>query len=206
MEPSSLATKQGVEAACRLVDRGVPNRRTRRRPAHNYHEMQALTWRAKPSIQQDAILIGGNVIQHDGLISRHYIYKTDQYWCAAVSDGVSSSPKAEQASKAVLNSVLAQSQTQTRIWLQKVQDDLSTALASNSKTYGSSATLAAVSSSIPHGFVNIHHVGDSRVYLFRSYNQQWYALTKDHNFITEMQQSGDFSQLEELGINAVAKS
>ena len=162
-----------------------------------YYEMQALTWRAKPSIQQDAILIGGNVIQHDGLISRHYIYKTDQYWCAAVSDGVSSSPKAEQASKAVLNSVLAQSQTQTRIWLQKVQDDLSTALASNSKADGSSATLAAVSSSIPHGFVNIHHVGDSRVYLFRSYNQQWYALTKDHNFITEMQQSGEIEIKED---------
>ena len=36
-----------------------------------YYEMQALTWRAKPPIQQDAILIGNKVIQHDGLISKH---------------------------------------------------------------------------------------------------------------------------------------
>ena len=42
-----------------------------------YYEMQALTWRAKPPIQQDAILIGNKVIQHDGLISKHYIYNND---------------------------------------------------------------------------------------------------------------------------------
>ena len=58
-----------------------------------YFEMQALTWRAQPPIQQDAILIGNKVIQHDGLISKRYVYPADEYWCAAVSDGVNSSPK-----------------------------------------------------------------------------------------------------------------
>jgi hypothetical protein len=64
-----------------------------------YYEMQALTWRAKPPIQQDAILIGNKVIQHDGLISKRYLYQKDDDWCAAVSDGISSSPKAEQLLK-----------------------------------------------------------------------------------------------------------
>ncbi len=156
-----------------------------------YYEMQALTWRAKPPIQQDAILIGNKVIQHDGLISKHYIYNNDQFWCAAVSDGVNSSPKAEQASKAVLKSVLTQAQTKNRIHLQKVQDDLSADFASNPKTYSASATLAVVTPSSPFGFVNIQHLGDSRVYLFSSHNQYWYALTQDHNFLTEMQQNGE---------------
>ncbi|ENU87165.1 PP2C family protein-serine/threonine phosphatase [Acinetobacter sp. CIP 102129] len=156
-----------------------------------YYEMQALTWRAKPPIQQDAILIGNKVIQHDGLISKCYLYQKDDDWCAAVSDGVSSSPKAEQASKCVLNSVLQQTQTQQRIHLKQVQDDLSQYLAGNSKTYASSATLAVVTPSSPFGFVNIQHLGDSRVYLFSSHNQYWYALTQDHNFITEMQQNGE---------------
>ena len=47
-----------------------------------YYEMQALTWRAKPPIQQDAILIGNKVIQHDGLISKCYLYQKDDDWCA----------------------------------------------------------------------------------------------------------------------------
>lgn len=70
-----------------------------------YYEMQALTWRAKPPIQQDAILIGNKVIQHDGLISKCYLYQKDDDCCCTVSGGISSSPKAEQASKCVLNSV-----------------------------------------------------------------------------------------------------
>ena len=162
-----------------------------------YYEMQALTWRAKPPIQQDAILIGNKVIQHDGLISKNYLYSSDEFWCAAVSDGVSSSPKAEQASKAVLKSVLTQSKTTGQIRLKKVQDDLCTDLNGKvsfgvpTSTYGSSATLAVVTPSSPFGFVNIQHLGDSRVYLFSSHNQHWYALTQDHNFLTEMQQNGE---------------
>ncbi|WP_374296419.1 PP2C family serine/threonine-protein phosphatase [Acinetobacter sp.] len=151
-----------------------------------YFEMQALTWRATPPIQQDAILIGHSVIQHDGLISKRYIYPASEDWCAAVSDGVNSSPKAEKASKSVLKSVLAQFQAKQRISLQQVQEDLSTHLAANPKTYSASATLALVSHASPQGFVNIQHVGDSRVYLFNGQNQQWYALTKDHNFLNEM--------------------
>ena len=156
-----------------------------------YYEMQALTWRAKPPIQQDAILIGSKVIQHDGLISKRYLYQKDADWCAAVSDGISSSPKAELAAQTVLKSVLAQTQVENRIQLQKVQEDLSADLAGNTKTYGSSATLAVVTPSSPFGFVNIQHLGDSRVYLFSSHKQYWYALTQDHNFITEMQQNGE---------------
>lgn len=52
-----------------------------------YFEMQALTWRAIPPVQQDAILIGHKVIQHDGLISKRYIYPASEDWCVAVSDG-----------------------------------------------------------------------------------------------------------------------
>ena len=51
--------------------------------------------------------------------------------------------------------------------------------------------MAVVTPSSPFGFVNIQHLGDSRVYLFSSHNQYWYALTQDHNFITEMQQNGE---------------
>ncbi|WHP06504.1 serine/threonine protein phosphatase [Acinetobacter corruptisaponis] len=156
-----------------------------------YYEMQALTWRAKPPIQQDAILIGNKVIQHDGFISKRYLYQKDDYWCAAISDGVSSSPKAELAAQTVLRSVLTQTQIQNQIRLQTVQDDLSTDLASNLNTYGASATLAVITPSNPFSFVNIQHLGDSRVYLFSSHNQHWYALTQDHNFLTEMQQNGE---------------
>lgn len=156
-----------------------------------YYEIQALTWRAKPPIQQDAILIGNKIIQHDGFISKCYLYQKDDDWCAAVSDGVSSSPKAELAAQTILKSVLAQTKIQNQICLQTVQDDLSADLASNPKTYGSSATLAAVTSSSPFGLINIQHLGDSRVYLLSSHNQHWYALTQDHNFLTEMQQNGE---------------
>ena len=138
-----------------------------------YFEMQALTWRAKPPIQQDAILIGNKVIQHDGLISKRYVYPADEYWCAAVSDGVNSSPKAEQASKQVLNSVLAQAQAKQRVSLQQIQDDLSNTLAANPKTYSTSATLALVSHTSPQGFIQIQHVGDSRVYLFSGHQHKW---------------------------------
>ena len=99
--------------------------------------------------------------------------------------------KQNRHQNAILNSVLQQTQTQQRIHLKHVQDDLSQYLAGNPKTYGSSATLAAVTPSQPFGFVNIQHVGDSRVYLFSGHNQKWYALTQDHNFLTEMQQSGE---------------
>ena len=156
-----------------------------------YFEMQALTWRAKSSIQQDTILVGNKVIQHDGLISKRYVYLADKYWCAAVSDGVSSSPKAEQASKQVLNSVLAQAQAKQRISLQQIQDDLSNTLATNPKTYSASATLALVSHASQQGFIQIQHVGDSRVYLFSGCQQKWYALTKDHNFLNEMAENGE---------------
>ncbi|TXJ10536.1 MAG: serine/threonine protein phosphatase [Acinetobacter sp.] len=156
-----------------------------------YFEMQALTWRATQPIQQDAILIGNQVIQHDGLISKRYVYPTHEYWCTAISDGVSRSPKADKASKAVLNSVLAQSQAKQHVDLQHIQDDLSTALAASSKTYSASATLALVSHASPQGFVKIQHVGDSRVYLFSDCQQKWYALTKDHNFLNEMADNGE---------------
>ena len=156
-----------------------------------YFEMQALTWRAQPPIQQDAILIGNKVIQHDGLISKRYVYPADEYWCAAVSDGVNSSPKAEQASKQVLNSVLAQAQAKQRVSLQQIQDDLSNTLAANPKTYSTSATLALVSHTSPQGFIQIQHVGDSRVYLFSGHQHKWYALTKDHNFLNEMAENGE---------------
>lgn len=156
-----------------------------------YFEMQGLTWRAQPPIQQDAILIGNKVIQHDGLISKRYVYPADEYWCAAVSDGVSSSPKAEQASKQVLNSVLAQAQAKQRVSLQQIQDDLSNTLAANPKTYSTSATLALVSHTSPQGFIQIQHVGDSRVYLFSGHQHKWYALTKDHNFFNEMAENGE---------------
>ena len=44
---------------------------------------------------------------------------------------------------------------------------------------------------IPQGFIQIQHVGDSRVYLFSGHQHKWYALTKDHNFLNEMAENGE---------------
>jgi hypothetical protein len=68
-------------------------------------EMQGLTWKARSKYQQDAILIGNKVIQHDGLISKLYRYSEQEKWCIAVADGISNSPTADKAAYTVLNAL-----------------------------------------------------------------------------------------------------
>ncbi|MEG2358082.1 PP2C family protein-serine/threonine phosphatase [Acinetobacter sp.] len=162
------------------------------------YEMQALTWRARSARQQDAILINGKVIQHDGLISRHCHAAASAPWCVAVADGVSSSPGAEQAAQQLLDGVWQQaSHSAQSISFQALQQHLNRSLANNEKYYGASTTLALVSHSSPQNFVNIQHLGDSRVYLFCSHSQQWRCLTHDHNYLEQLRLNGELQAGEQ---------
>lgn len=149
------------------------------------YEMQGLTWRGESHIQQDAILIGNKVIQHEGYISQLYYFAAELPWCVAVANGLASSAKAEKASVAVLEAVRIQQQNRPTATkdLKEVQLQLCRALAENQTTDAASSTLALVQNSTPEGYVYIQHLGDSRVYHFSHAIQQWRAITIDHTYL-----------------------
>lgn len=148
------------------------------------YEMQGLTWRGESYIQQDAILIGNKVIQHDGLISESFCLGAELPWCVAVADGLASSANAEKASVAVLEAVRIQQQNRPTATkdLKQVQLQLCRALAENQTIDAASSTLALVQNSAPEGYVYIQHLGNSRIYHFSHAIQQWRAITIDHTY------------------------
>jgi serine/threonine protein phosphatase PrpC len=42
--------------------------------------------------------------------------------------------------------------------------------------------------------VTIQHLGDSRVYLFSQHDQKWHCLTRDHNYLEQLRESGELKQ------------
>lgn len=153
-------------------------------------EMQGLTWKARSKYQQDAILIENKVIQHDGLITKLYSHSEKEQWCVAVADGISNSPTADKASYAVLKA-LTQNRELDQYQTSVIQQYLVDQLAHQKNSFGASSTLALIQNDGDQGFVTIQHIGDSRVYLFSQHDQKWHCLTRDHNYLEQLRESGD---------------
>ncbi len=155
-----------------------------------YYEVQGFTWRAKASKQQDALFIGHKVIQHDGIISKCYTYLAKENWCIAVADGISNSPYAAWAAKTLLKAVQKQAIHAPSVYnLAELQTELTLQLTQH-KQLGASSTLALISKPAHQYVINIQHLGDSRVYLYRHDLQQWTCLTQDHNFLEQLRDEG----------------
>lgn len=153
-------------------------------------EMQGLTWKARSKYQQDAILIENKVIQHNGLITKLYSHSEKDQWCVAVADGISNSPAAEQAAYTVLNA-LTQNSVLDRYKTSAIQQYLVDQVAHQKNSFGASSTLALIQNDGEQGFVTIQHLGDSRVYLFSQRDQKWHCLTRDHNYLEQLRESGE---------------
>jgi protein phosphatase len=153
-------------------------------------EMQGLTWKARSKYQQDAILIENKVIQHDGLITKLYSHSEKDQWCVAVADGISNSPAAEQASYTVLKALIQNKKIEPcqAFTIQQYHVDQ---LAHQKNSFGASSTLALIQNDGDQGFVTIQHIGDSRVYLFSQHDQKWHCLTRDHNYLEQLRESGE---------------
>lgn len=158
-------------------------------------EMQGLTWKARSKYQQDAILIGNKVIQHDGLISKLYSHFEKEQWCVAVADGISNSPAAEQAAHTVLKA-LTQNRKLEPYKACIIQQYLVDQAAHQKNSFGTSSTLALIQNNGEQGFVTIQHIGDSRVYLFSQHDQKWHCLTRDHNYLEQLRENGEVKEGE----------
>ena len=153
-------------------------------------EMQGLTWKARSKYQQDAILIENKVIQHDGLITKLYSHSEKEQWCVAVADGISNSPVAEQAAYTVLNALTHNKKIET-CQAFTIQQYLVDQLANKKSSFGASSTLALIHHATRQCFLTIQHLGDSRVYLFSQHDQKWHCLTRDHNYLEQLRESGE---------------
>ncbi len=153
-------------------------------------EMQGLTWKARSKYQQDAILIENKVIQHDGLITKLYSHSEKEQWCVAVADGISNSPTADKASYAVLKA-LTQNRELDQYQTSVIQQYLVDQVAHQKNSFSASSTLALIENDGEQGFVTIQHLGDSRVYLFSQHDQKWHCLTRDHNYLEQLRESGE---------------
>lgn len=176
-----------------------------------YYEMQGLTWQARKTNQQDAILIAGKVIQHKGVYSKYFCFDAKQSWCVAVADGVSSHHYSGRAAKSVLKSVQEYyADHEQDIRFSYIQQQLCTTLDNidfdweddnepvQAVTHGASTTLALLRHSMQDADneVKIQSLGDSRVYVFRQQTKQWQSLTEDDNFINELVNSDELSNAE----------
>jgi serine/threonine protein phosphatase PrpC len=163
-------------------------------------EIIGLTWRGTKQTQQDSMLIHGQVIQHNNGITP--LYQIDDAFCIAVADGVSSSPKAERASRAALQAVNSQWQDlQQPIKLEAVQQKICETLANSPMTYGSSTTIVILQrlkkiDGSGNQIVQIQHVGDSRAYLFRQ-NIGWECMTIDHTMLESLRETSNIQDGQE---------
>ena len=160
-------------------------------------EIMGLTWRGTPAIQQDSILINGEVFQQNlGISKLHFM--TDAF-CIAVADGVSNSPKAERASQVALQAVNSQWQVLRQpIKLMAVQKYVCKALADNPMTNSASTTIAVLqrldeTDEVKNQTVYIQHVGDSRIYQF-SPHTGWECRTKDHTVMESLRDTSDIQE------------
>ena len=113
-------------------------------------------------------------------------------FCLAVSDGVASSNYSQHCSKAVVKAIknlwqgsLSNAQTITSDHIH----DLISQTKHSSKLYGAAATLAMIVGTLNDDKtinIRVTHVGDSRVYLLTSSENQWQCLTRDHNLLNEL--------------------
>lgn len=170
------------------------------------YEMQGLTWQAKRRNQQDAILINHKVIQHKGVWTKHYQFNSNQAWCVAVADGVSSNEHSGKAASKVLEIIDEHfCQQTTNITFSIIQDRLCKALAENPDTYidllddqesgdikpakhdpSTTMVLLRYVPALPYNQITIQSLGDSRAYAFCNEQKKWVALTRDDNFYEEL--------------------
>lgn len=139
--------------------------------------------------QQDALCNGTKVFQQPDLKAQQCTVESDVL-LVAVADGVGSSPKAEQASRLVLDALLAETAKGKAFDLhlvRRLQGLLCDKMA-NEKTFGSAATLAAAE--VREGRCTVINVGDSRVYRV-SANNEWRQLSHDHTWINALIDSGE---------------
>lgn len=139
--------------------------------------------------QQDALWAGPQVFQQRNLAPSSHDSEDLCVW-AAVADGVADSPRAERASRFVLQALAAHAAAGalcTAGLVRQVQAELCDALA-RGRTCGASTTLALAACSAER--CTVVHVGDSRVYRITA-DGQWQQLTRDHTQLQRMIEDGE---------------
>ena len=150
--------------------------------------MQGLTWRGQPSVQQDAMLVGTSVYQHDNGCTPEV--QRDVPTIVAVADGLAHSPESQQASKKLLELVRQHwAQHRCPLDLPTLQEELSDSFRKKPELHGSACTLAAAV--VMADRTVIQHVGDSRVYHWSAATRAWRQCTEDHSVIRRMIAEGD---------------
>lgn len=141
------------------------------------------------SKQQDSLWNGVGVFQERDLAAAEYTTDQDRL-VVAVADGVGSSPRAELASRLVLEAIaadIAQGRDLNMGTVRQAHGKLCDALAKG-RTFGSATTLAAAE--FRDDRCVILNVGDSRIYRI-SASGEWRQLSHDHTIINAMIASGE---------------
>lgn len=147
--------------------------------------------------QQDCLWNGQAVFQERDLASNEYHADLPRL-ALAVADGVGSSPRAELASKRVLD-LLATAMTNGADFNMRLVRQLHGGLCdtlAKGRTFGSATTLAAAE--LVDGRCVILNVGDSRIYHISSAGD-WQQLSRDHTIINAMIESGEAEAGKDYG-------
>lgn len=129
---------------------------------------------------QDALFNGKEVIQ-TALKKAERIVLDDEKYYFGIADGISNSPKSQNASRFVMES-LANCNKLTISWLKQVQFELSEKLA---EQYLGSSTTFVGCELIESGKFKILNVGDSRAYKITA-KSEWIQLSFDHIVLNEI--------------------
>ncbi len=148
--------------------------------------------------QQDSLWNGLDVFQERDLTAASY-FTDRQRLVVAVADGVGSSPRAELASRCVLQAmaseIAAGADFNVRL-IRRLHDKLCNSYASG-RTFGCATTLAAAE--LSNNRCVILNVGDSRVYRICSAGV-WQQLSHDHTIINAMIESGEAEAGRDYGL------
>lgn len=151
-------------------------------------KIQAISWQAQASKQQDSFLISNGdicrIIQNKAIISKTYDFNTN--FIIAVADGIASSPYSGLISKKLLT-LLAEQFNKNIISFQTLQDELNHYF-SQGKYQGAGSTLAMAYYHAHENIFELRHLGDSRIYHFNHMKKQWCKLTHDHTYLNELTQ------------------
>lgn len=165
---------------------------------HYFFEIQGLTWQARASQQQDALLINQQIIQHKGLITQRHIFDLHTPWSIALADGVSQSPYATQAAHTILSLVAKASQHSSILNFSALQKQFYQHFDTSDRAFGASTTLVTLEHERDH-FLNIQYLGNSRAYLYSLNDKfpKWHCLTRDHTYLEELRLQGELKAGED---------
>jgi PPM family protein phosphatase len=156
-------------------------------------------------IQQDALLVAGNIAQSPDAPVASLTLSRSAGLCA-LADGVAISPVPQMASRAVLESLRTADQARADLlqdgWIgprfirQQTHAHLCRRLAHDRRTHGAATTLALLQ--WREDRFSVANVGDSRVYRIGAAGV-WQLLSKDHTYRQSMIERGEIRPDQSVG-------